>query len=270
MSRIVEKFDPSGIPALVSYAEWIPLRFTDAATSRIVTRDASPDDVFTSFSTNRNKNTFTLSQDDSKLTSGTGAAATNCAVFSYPVVNSLNERIKLSDFWGVKFFIKVHSATASGVANDLFIAVGIFNGDLDLQGGRIASGLHYNNNTGPRVFSAGKGLSITAQQTSGRADLQTCRLFIDFHTMPTGSSRVLQRGTATAYADNGDYAVGKTWNSTSGYDNTTPRSTEDAFICLCVGRSSANANNPECEFEAYYQVREPPIYNGVLSSNPGV
>jgi hypothetical protein len=270
VSRIVEKFDPSGIPALVPYAEWIPLRFTDAETSRIVTRDASPDDVFTSFSTNRNQNTFTLSQDDSKLTSGTGVAATNCAVFSYPVVNSLNERIKLSDFWGVKFFIKVHSATASGVANDLFLAVGIFNGDLDLQGGRIASGLHYNNNTGPRIFSAGKGLSVSAQQTSGRADLQTCRLFVDFHTMPIGSNKVVQRGTATAYEDNGDYAVGKTWNVVSAYDTSADRSNENAYIKLCVGRSSANANNPTCTFEVYYQVREPPIYNGVLSNAPGV
>ncbi len=266
MAKLVPRFDKSGATSLVSNREWIPLRFSDCTEARVVNRDGTPLPVFDSFSVSGNQNVCTLNVNKASLSSGTGTANTGAATFKFPVFKSNGEALQLDEPFAINFYIKTVSTTASSTTNDTLIAVGLFDGDLTLQGGRIATGLHYNNNTGPRLFSAGNGLSITAQQTNGLANLEQASF--TYRCESFSSTRNVIESCGIALTSTGDYQTYKRWEVDNAFLNSKVMG--QAYVGLWVGRSAANANNPVITFEAYYSLVEPPTYEGVITGIPTV
>ncbi len=270
MGRLISKFDKSGASSFVPETEWIPMRLSDAASSRVVTRIGSPVDVFDSYSTAGNVNIATLSQNVSNLTSGTGTGQTSAAVFSFPIYKSDGQPLYFSETWGITFYLNIVSATVSATDNDMFVALGLFDGDTDLQGSRLVTGLHFNNATGPRVFSAGPGLAITSQQTSGKANLNDGSLYVRFNTTPEMNQKAIITGYGLGITSAGAFEIHKHWTSTSSFQTSTPRESGQVYAVINIGRSAANANNPEIQFEAFYCMSDPTSYEGRITSTPSL
>ena len=266
MAKLVPRFDKSGATSLVSNREWIPLRFSDCAEARVLNRDGTPVAVFDSFSSSGNQNICTLSQNKASLSSGTSTGNTGAATFKFPVYKSNGQALQLDEPYSINFYLKIISATASATNNDAIVAVGIFDGDTTLQGGRLASGLHYNNATGPRVFSAGNGVSITGQQTNGISGLEG--VYFTYECESFASSRNIISSCGIGLDSNSDYLNIKRWETDNAFLNS--KAIGQAYIGVWVGRSASNPNNPAITFEAYYSLMEPMTYEGSITGLPGV
>ena len=266
MAKLVPRFDKSGATSLVSDREWIPLRFSDSIESRVLTRDGTPVAVFDSFSVSGNQNICTLSHSKASFSSGTSTGNTGAATFKFPVFKSNGQALQLDEPFTINFYLKAISSTASATNNDTIIAMGVFDGDLNLQGGRLASGLNYNNNTGPRAFSAGNGVSITAQQTNGIAGMHG--VYFTYRCENFTTDRNIRETCVIGLDSDNDYTNLKRWEADSAFLNS--KATGQAYVGLWVGRSAGNVNNPAITFEAYYSLMEPSTYEGVVTGLPGV
>ena len=227
---------------------WTALKLTDATASRIVNRTAG-DTIVSASSVSGIINSVTLEDVVSKLGAGINANSTDCAVYAFPLYDS-GGPLGLDYCFDLKVFIKPTS-TPGVEDNECFIGVILFDGDTDLQLGRVGAGLSWDNATGPKpcTWSFGGGQSV------GNANADTVFAAAYVSSNLPSVRYVTNSITCRGIDSSGNITVDKNNNGEAQFQGSasppTERITNPAYVGIILGRNSTGSGQKSFSFESF-------------------
>jgi hypothetical protein len=245
---------------------WTPAILSAAPISRVSNRSDN-DTIVTAISNSGNVNTITLADVSSNISSGTTTNNNNCAFFALPLKDSDGGDLLLSSHFTLNIFLKI-TATPGVEDNDCFILGGLCDGNTDLDTGRIAGGLVWDNATGPKPT----GMSFGGGITKGAANAASQHAQTIVSTNMPSIVYVTCANLTNSISAAGEVIQTRLVTGQHAFEGSasppSSRRTDPAYLGIFVGRTATGAGSKEFSFEMYYSIVPSALFIGSKTTNP--